>query len=559
MRYLFLLLLTLQVVAQPADFVIKGADIYTVDASRSWAQAIAVRAGKIVYVGAGDSLDAFIGEKTRVLDLKGKMVLPGFHDSHVHPASSGREMMQCDLSRARSVKDVEQIIRAYSESHPDGGWVVGGGWLMTVFPEGQPSKELLDRILPHRPGYFASSDAHTVWLNSKALEVAGITAQTPDPPGGKIGRDPRGEPNGLVSEEAILLVSKFLPPSSADEDLQGLLLGLAHANSFGITSLIEANATEELVAAYQRAESESKLTARVVMALSSDARQGVEQIERLLEVRKKVEGPLLRATSVKVFADGVVEAHTAALLEPYLDEHHKGLTIWPEEIFEPFLVALDKAGFQIHVHAIGDRAIRNALDAFAQARKLNGDGDHRHHIAHLQLLSPLDIPRFRELGVVANFQPLWGYNDSFMRKLTIPVLGAERAKWLYPLRSFHDLGTVIVGGSDWSVTSINPLEAIQVGLTRTDPDDPSAEPLCPEQALELGDLIAAYTINGAYGMHQEKQTGSIEVGKWADLVVLEKNLFEVEPRQIGKVRVLMTLLGGEIVYRLEGSSGFNGP
>ena len=367
-----------------------------------------------------------------------------------------------------------------------------------------------------------------------------------------MGGDAQGEPNGIVSEEAILLVSKLLPPSTSEEDLQGLLLGLTHANSFGITSFIEANATEQLVTAYQRAAAESKLTARVMMALSSDPQKGLEQLERLIALREKVKGPLLRATSVKVFADGVVEAHTAALLEPYLDEHHKGLTIWPEEIFEPFMVALDKAGFQVHVHAIGDRAIRNTLDALAKAREQNGNGGHRHQIAHLQLLSPADIPRFRELGVVANFQPLWGYNDSFMRKLTIPVLGAERSKWLYPLKSFHDLGTVIVGGSDWSVTSINPLEAIQVGLTRTDPDDPSAEPLCPEQALELGDLIAAYTINGAYGMHQEKQTGSIEVGKWADLVVLEKNLFEVKPEQIGKVPVLMTMLGGEIVYLREG-------
>ena len=552
MKYFLLLLLTLQAVAQPADLVLKGADIYTVDASRSWAQVLAVRDGKIVYVGETDSVHSLIGEKTRVMDLEGKMVLPGFHDSHVHPASSGRELMQCDLSEARSVQEIERTIRAYEERHPGQDWIVGGGWLMTVFPEGQPSKELLDRLLPHRPAYFASSDAHTVWLNSKALEAAGITSRTPDPPGGKIGRDARGEPNGLVSEEAILLVSKLLPPSTSEEDLQGLLLGLTHANSFGITSFIEANATEQLVTAYQRAAAESKLTARVMMALSSDPQKGLEQLERLIALREKVKGPLLRATSVKVFADGVVEAHTAALLEPYLDEHHKGLTIWPEEIFEPFMVALDKAGFQVHVHAIGDRAIRNTLDALAKAREQNGNGGHRHQIAHLQLLSPADIPRFRELGVVANFQPLWGYNDSFMRKLTIPVLGAERSKWLYPLKSFHDLGTVIVGGSDWSVTSINPLEAIQVGLTRTDPDDPSAEPLCPEQALELGDLIAAYTINGAYGMHQEKQTGSIEVGKWADLVILEKNLFEVKPEQIGKVPVLMTMLGGEIVYLREG-------
>jgi hypothetical protein len=550
MRWLVILFfVTCTVLAQPADLVLKNGEVYTLDASRSWAQALAARDGRLVYVGTNGGAESFIGPETEVLDLDGKMVLPGFHDSHVHPASGGLELLLCDLNQAGSIDEVSQRITAYSSEHPKLEWIIGGGWQMPLFAAGQPNREQLDKLVPDRPAFLTSSDAHTAWVNTRALDLAGIDKDTEDPPGGKLDRDIEGRPTGLLREEAITLVSRLLPASTDDEYRQGLIAGLALANSYGITSLIEANATPPIVKAYRDLSADGLLSARVVAALSTDAKQGLEQVQALQEVRDSFRDPLLRATSVKVYADGVIEAHTAALLEPYLDQSHKGITIWPDDRYQDLISELEKAGFQIHVHAIGDRAVRLTLDSFQQAKARHGKNDLRHHIAHLQLVSPTDIPRFRELGVVANFQPLWAYNDTFIQDLTVPVLGSARSQHLYILKSFHKQGVTIVGGSDWSVTSINPLEAIQVGMTRLDPDDPSVAPLLPEQAMDLSDLLAAYTINGAYGMHQQTDTGSLEVGKYADLVVLEENLFEIPPTRIGQVRVLLTMLGGKIVYR----------
>lgn len=544
----FWLLLLHPLWAQPADLVLRDGTIYTVDGARSWAQALAVLDGKIVYVGTNRGVAEWIGPSTEIVELQGRMVLPGFHDSHVHPASGGVELNQCDLNPAASVEEIEKKLARYADEHPELEWIVGGGWQMPIFPEGQPTLEQLDRLIPDRPAFVTSSDAHTAWVNSKALQAAGITPETPDPEGGKIDRDSEGRPTGLLREEAIGLVSGLLPETSGEEYREGLLTGLAEANRHGITSLVEANATDQIVKAYRGLDADGILTARVVAALYTNPKAGAAQVTDLVRKREANEGSLFKATSVKLYADGVIEAHTAALLEPYLDANHTGISIWNKDEFARTVEALQKERFQIHVHAIGDRAIRETLDAVEKARSQTGDLDLRHQIAHLQLLSPQDIPRFRVLGVVANFQPLWAYHDSFIEKLTIPVLGPERSDWLYPIKSFHDHGVVVVGGSDWSVTSINPLPAIQVGVTRIDPDQTDATPLLPEQAMSLPAMLAAYTINGAYGMHQEEQTGSLEVGKFADLVILEKNLFAIPVEEIGKVRVVRTILGGKTVY-----------
>lgn len=534
--------------AENADLVLKNGAVYTLDASRTWAQCLAVKEGRLVYVGSNEGVEPWLGESTKVEDLYGAMVLPGFHDSHVHPAISGVELLQCNLHEARSVDEVFQEIESYEASHSDKPWLVGGGWQVSLFPPGQPNKSQLDKIISHKPAFLASSDAHTAWVNSKALEMAGISADTPDPPGGQIERDERGHPTGLLREEAIQLVGHLLPASSPEEYRQGLLDGLAVAKQFGVTSLIEANASTPILEAYQRLERENLLTARVVAALSTDAKRGTEQVEELKLQRERYRGDLLRANSVKLYADGVIEGHTAALLEPYHGKGHRGLMIWPEAVYAEMISALDKAKFQIHVHAIGDRAIKNTLDQIEAAMTENGRWDSRHHLAHLQLLDPRDIPRFRNLGTIANLQPFWAFRDDFISKLTEPFLGPQRSQWLYPFRSFQEQGVTIVAGSDWSVTTMNPLRAIQVALTRSDPEVPEQEAWLAQQRMDLPSLLAWYTINGAYGMNQEKQTGSLEVGKWADLVVLEHNLFDLPKNKIGQVRVLKTVLAGKTVY-----------
>ena len=430
----------------------------------------------------------------------------------------------------------------------------GTGWELTTFPDANPTRELLDRVVSDRPAYFDAMDGHSAWVNSKALALAGVTKNTPDPPHGRIERDPKtGEPSGALREDAIGLVSRHLPKRTPQDYAAGLEAALRAANAFGLTSLQEANASEAELAAYAAADASGTLTARVVAAISCDTDKGVAEVPRLAALRQKYRGKGFRADGVKIFADGVLETRTAAVLQPYVgfgDDRGK-LNLEPDA-FGALATALDAQGFQIHVHAIGDRGIRATLDALEAARKANGARDARHHVAHIQLFDPADIPRFRELGVVANFQPFWASGDAYLLELTEPKLGPERSRWLYPIRSLRDSGAAIAFGSDWNVSSLNPLDGIQVAVTHREVSKGPGPPWLPEERIGLPDAIAAYTIGGAYLDFTERETGSIETGKAADLVVLDQNLFAIPASQIHEAKVLWTLLEGKEVYRAKG-------
>jgi predicted amidohydrolase YtcJ len=538
-------------VASAADLVFRNGAVYTVDAARRWAEAVAIKAGRIVYVGTDRGAGPWVGPRTQVVDLQGKMLLPSFHDSHVHPASSGVELGECLLGDLTTVEQVLDAVRRYAEQNPRKPWIRGAGWQLPLFADANPHKSLLDKIVPDRPVYLAAADGHSAWVNSRALEVANITKATPDPKTGRIERDPAtGEPTGTLREAASDLVARHLPGYTPEDYVAGLRRALAMANRFGITSLQDADVNERLLDAYAELDRRGELTARVVGAIYVEPAQGAAQIPRLRALRRKYHGRRLRATAAKIFADGVIEARTAALLEPYLGtDNDRGKAKLEPEVFKPLVAALDREGFQVHVHAIGDRAIRDALDAFEYARAKNGARDSRHHIAHLELFNPQDIPRFRRLGVVANFQPLWAFADPYIVKLTIPVLGPERSRWLYPIRSLAATGAVVACGSDWSVTSMNPLDAIQVAVTRRGLDEGQGPAWISEETVDLARMIAGYTINGAYVNFEESETGSIEAGKAADLIVLDRNLFEIPAREIHTARVLLTLLEGKAVYR----------
>ena len=547
---LLLFFLQTPVIAQrSADLVLRGGDIYTVDAARSWARALAVEDGQIVYVGTDSGAQGWIGSETQVIELNGRMVLPGFHDAHVHPVSGGVELLQCDLNRLETRAQIlDEVLECAAEGDPD-SWLVGGGWNLPIFPDGVAKAATLDSIVPDRPVYLSSSDAHSAWVNTRALELAGISAATPAPPEGRIERDPRtGEPIGTLRESAMDLVSRLLPPTSDEQRREGLRRALEMANGFGITSLVEANADHDALTAYAAAEREGWLTGRVVASHRVDPGRGVEQVDDLVALRDRFQTARFRPVAAKIFADGVIEGRTAALLEPYVGTPGESGTInFSPERLQELAKHLDEEGFQIHVHAIGDRAIRMSLDAIEAARLENGDRDARHQLAHIQLWDPADIGRLRELRVVANFQPLWAYADSYITELTEPVLGAARSRWLYPIRTVLESGAVVAAGSDWSVTSMNPLLGIQVAVTRQ-PLDGSAPPWIPQERISVADAIAAYTINGAYLMRQESETGSIEVGKAGDLIVLDRNLFEIAPSRIGRTEVLATWLAGELVF-----------
>ena len=536
---------------QPADLVLSGGAVYTVDAARSWAEAVAIQGGRIVLVGTNRAVQPWIGPGTRVIELDGKMLLPGFQDAHVHPISGGIELGQCNLNGLETQAAILEKMRSYASEHLELPWLVGGGWDLPVFPHANPSKKLLDAIAPQRPVFLSAADGHSAWVNSKALQLAGITAATPDPKDGRIERDPEtGEPSGTLRESATDLVDRLIPEPTAQERFDGLKRALELLNRHGVTAFQEASAGRDYLETYREAQQRGELTAKVVVALYADPDKGLDQVDRLIALRREFNSAQIRPVAVKIFEDGVIEAHTAAMLEPYLGQAgQRGEPIWPAERLNEMVARLAREDFNVHIHAIGDRAIRLALDAFAAARRQESARGPRHQIAHLEVIDPADIARFRQLKVIANFQPLWAFADRYITDLTWPVLGPQRSRSIYPIASVARAGGAVAFGSDWSVSSLNPLEGIQVAVTRQSPAGRAGEPMLPEQALDLPAALAAYTIGSAYALGLERETGSIEVGKSADLIVLSANLFTLPPREIDQTKVLLTLLDGKPVYR----------
>ncbi|HXH29012.1 MAG TPA: amidohydrolase, partial [Candidatus Polarisedimenticolia bacterium] len=520
-------------------------------------QAVAVKGDTIVYVGPDRGVTAFIGPRTRVLDLAGKMVLPAFQDAHIHPVAGGVGYRSCSLYGVQGKDAYVKTVADYAARHPDKPWIRGEGWSLAAFPpNGIPDRALLDSVVPDRPVYLESADGHQAWVNSRALEIAGITAHTPDPAGGRIDKDPKtGQPVGSLQDSAMQLVVDKIPPVTEAEKLEGLRYALKMLNGYGIVSFQDADVQLDGTTAYRSLDTYRKLddqgglTARVVLSLWWERDKGEEQIAGFLEARRKYTHGHVRATTVKIMQDGVMEVRTAAMLEPYLGKPGgTGLVMVEPEALKRAVTHLDREGFQVHFHAIGDAAVRQCLDAVEAARRANGPRDARDHIAHLELIDPADIPRFRELGVVANFQPLWAFADDYITDLTLPILGPERSRWIYPIGSVLRSGAVVAFGSDWSVSSANPLEELEVAVTRMGPNGETKEPFIPEERIDLADALAAFTIGSAYVNFQDKTTGSIERGKLADLIVLDHNLFAIEPTRISDTRVLLTLFGGKAVY-----------
>ncbi len=540
-----------------ADIIYKNASICTMDAARRWCQSIVIREGMIVYVGSEKIASMWKGEETRVIDLNGRMILPGLHDTHVHLAEGGVELDQLSLEGASDVQKAMEKLKEYADKNADKKWILGGNWALTLFPNANPKKETLDAVVKDRPVFLISNDGHSAWANSKAIELSGLTAKTPDPPLGRIERDATtGEPSGAFREAAVDLIRRKSPAVTNAQMLAGTINAVKYANSFGITSVTEANAGEDILKAYKKLCEDGSLTLKVRAALETDPKGRENQVDRAIALRAKYSGKRLKIGAAKFFADGVVETHTAALLSPYLDKKAEtGISNWTDERFARLATLFDKAGFQVHIHAIGDKAVRQALNSIEAARSANGDLDHRHHIAHLQLIDKDDMPRFRKLGVTATFQPLWAYRDVFVKDLTVPVLGDERTNSTYPINSLLRQGCVLSAGSDWTVSSLNPLDAIEVAVTRKGlfdkPEDNKDEPLNLDERVNLMDILAAYTCGGAYVDHSDRETGSLEPGKAADLIVLEKNLFDIPYTDIHKVKVLQTMIDGEIVFDRE--------
>ncbi len=540
-----------------ADRVLSNGAVYTVDAQRSWAEAVAIDDGRIVFVGSDDDVTAWIGENTEVVDLESQLVLPGFHDSHIHILIGVLTDEECDLLRLESAQaEAEALSRCTElEGFGDEKWIVGGGWAETNYPEANPKKGLLDALFPDRPVYLLSTFGHAVWVNSRALELAGIDGDTEDPVGGVIEKDPEtGEPSGTLRESAMGLVKSKLPPATLERQLKSLAAAQALTHSFGITAVIEPGMDEATMTPLVEFSDRGDLKLRTVTSLSPIGFEVAaidDSLFDFLEMRDQWRRPDIDVDSVKIFVDGVIEYCTSPLLAPYADEDcgsGDDFFMYQSDNLSRYFTELDAMGIKIHVHAIGDAAVRQALDAFEAMRGTNGMNDNRHQIVHLQLIHPDDRARFGELNIGATFQLLWAYPGPDVTELTIPMIGRERTWQTYPARSVHALGGRIVGGSDYFVTDLNPLLAIETAITRRNPWTDDGETLNADEALDLATMIEAYTINGAYQMGLDDVQGSVEVGKRADLVVVDRNLFDIPASEISDAKVTMTIFNGQTVY-----------
>jgi predicted amidohydrolase YtcJ len=445
-------------------------------------------------------------------------------------------------------------VASYARDNPREPWIFGGGWLMAHFPGGTPTKELLDDVVPDRPVFLLNRDVHGAWVNSKALEDAHITRETPDPWDGRIERDPAtGEPTGTLHEGAAYsFADAHLPPPPREEWERAILLAQEHLHSLGITGWQDAWVTPSTEESYRSLAERGDLTARVVGALWWDRHRGPEQIEELVARRDRGVAGNFHPTAVKIMTDGVLENHTGAMLRPYCDAtghetDETGISYLDHDQLVEAVTALDREGFQVHMHAIGDRAVRNGLDACEAARDANGARDSRHHLAHLQVVHPDDVPRFRDLAVIANCQPYWAQHDPQMDELTVPFLGPERAPLQYPFASLHAAGATLAFGSDWSVSTADPLEEMEVAIRRADPSTRDADPFLGDQRIPLHLALAAFT-KGASHVNLDDDAGSIEEGNRADLVVLDRNLFDQPDATVADARVEHTLAAGRVVF-----------
>lgn len=521
--------------------------------------------GTIVAVGPRGEVEALETACTDVVDVEGASVWPAFHDAHVHPLSAGTNARGCDLHDVHDLDGYRRIVTASAEALPPGAWLFGGGWFGDVFEGGLPTRALLDAWVPDRPVVLLSHDAHGAWVNSAAIEAAGIDRSTPDPHGGSIGRDAQGEPDGVLVDAAAELVARFRPEPDAAELDAAMLDAQRTLFSMGVVGWQDAIVGEYLslpnpLATYARLRADGRLRGRVTGALWWDRARGPEQIEAFERIREAcADDADLRFDAVKIMQDGICENCTGALLAPYAVPPAEATAGAGESLIAPdelaaIVTALDAAGFSVHFHGVGDRAVRECLDAVAAARAANGPSGLRHQIAHVDLVDEADVPRFAALDVIANLQPLWARADKEIVERKLPLLGADRAARHFPFGDLHAAGAALAMGSDWPVSSPDPLWGIHTAVTRTAPPGdphgvlPSAydEPMNPEQRLPLDVAVLAYTAGSAAANGRGATTGRLEPGLAADLVVLDGPVRDAAA--LATARVAATFLGGECVY-----------
>ena len=543
----------------PADTLLLNARIYTVNPRQPWAEALATRGGNIVAVGSEAQIEKYRGPSTRVIDAGGRFVLPGFTDCHIHFMDGSFSLQRINVEDVKTIAGIQQRVKEFAASHPKDPWILGRGWSYDVFGKAAlPDKKYLDEVVPDRPVLLEGYDGHTYWANSKALEAAGITRDTPDPPNGKIVRDAKGEPTGALKEDAAAeLVQHVIPLPSRAERLQALRQGMAAANKAGLVRVHSAGGDFEYLDLLNELRQRGQLTLRFYVSdIARPPQLTAEEITKLEQARAKYHDQWISGGAVKFFLDGVVESHTAAMLQPYTDDpSQSGKLFWDPAKYQQAVAELDRRGFQIFTHAIGDRSVRLALDSYQAANRANGTGDSRDRIEHIETISAADIPRFGQLGVIASMQPLHAYPDADTLKVWSPNIGPERTTRAWVWHSIAASGGRLAFGSDWPVVTLSPWPGVQTALTRQTAEGTPAGGFVPSERISLPQTIAAYTLSAAYAGHREKTEGSLAPGKVADLIILNQDLFKVPANQTDKTQVLLTMVGGKVVFQAPDFTG----
>jgi predicted amidohydrolase YtcJ len=541
--------------AQIADTILIHGKVYTVNSKQSWAQAVAIRDEKIVAVGDDAEIEKLRGPQTKVIDAGGKLVLPGFVDCHIHFLEGSISLGQANLEGAKNPADIQHILREYAQKPPGDGWILGGGWNYAMFGEQNlPDKKYLDELFPNRPVFLSGYDGHTSWANSKALALAKINKDTPNPANGAIVRDPKtGEATGALKESAGSIVGKLVPRPTPAEKLAALRAGIHWANENGLTRVHSAGGDFEEFALYDELRHRGDLTLRMYIAYFLDPPElRAKDLAAIEEARKKYTGDWLSGGVVKMMIDGVVESHTAAMLEPYTDDPStKGKLFWEPDKYKAAVAELDRRGLQLFTHAIGDYAVRTALDAYENAENVNHTQDRRPRIEHIETITAADIPRFGKLGVIASMQPLHAYPDEDTLRVWAGNVGPDRASRAWVWNSIAKNGGHLAFGSDWNVVTLNPWEGLQMAVTRQTTEGKPDGGWMPEQRVTLAQAVEGYTLGAAYAGRREETEGSIEPGKLADLIIVSQNIFEIDPHAIAQTKAIETIVGGRVVYQAE--------
>jgi predicted amidohydrolase YtcJ len=539
----------------PADILIVHAKVYTVNQAAPSAQALAIRHGKIVAVGSDEVVGKMRGIGTRVIDAGGKLVLPGFTDCHIHFLSGSVGLGRVHLEGSQNTAEIQNRLHEYAAKHPGDSWILGRGWNYAMFaPATLPDRLALDQLFPNRPVFLTAYDGHTGWANSKALSLAGITKDTPDPANGVIVRDPQsGDPSGALEESAQRLVSRIVPKPSRVDKLTAYRAGLKWANQNGITRVHSAGGDFEELGLLEELRQTKQLSVRFYVSYFLNPPElRKEDIDAIERARKKYHDDWIDTNAVKLMLDGVVESHTAAFLEPYSDDPSvQGSLFWEAEKYQAAVAELDKRGLQLFTHAIGDKGIRTALNAYEFAASKNRAKDHRPRVEHIEDVSAADIPRFGKLGVIASMQPLHAYPDADSLDVWARNVGPERALRAWLWKSIAEDGGHYAFGSDWPVVTINPWPGIQVAVTRQTTEGQPPDGFVRSERLTVAQAIEGYTLDAAYAGRREKSEGSLEIGKLADLIMVDRNILEVDPRTLGETKVVITIVGGKVVYEAD--------